>query len=69
MRGCFVEKFFGKLPGERARDVLLEETLERMRMFGKNLRITQQTMDHALVLVCLAVLCWSSLGFADASLR
>jgi len=36
--------------------------------FRKSISITQQTMDNAVPLVCLATLCWSSLGFVDAGL-
>jgi hypothetical protein len=38
-------------------------------MLGKDIRITQQTVDNAAALLHLATLCWSSLGFADTSLR
>ena len=33
-------------------------------MFGKDIRITQQTVDNAM---ChwITLLCWTSLGFAD----
>lgn len=34
-------------------------------MFGKGICIAQQTMDHPVTLVHLAMLYWSSLGFAD----
>jgi hypothetical protein len=37
-------------------------------MFGENINIMQQRVDDALTLVKLVTLCWSSLGFADASL-
>jgi hypothetical protein len=37
-------------------------------MFGKGISITQQRVDTAVALVLLAILCWSSLGFADAGL-
>lgn len=38
-------------------------------MSRKSLSITQQTVDGALALVCLATLCWPSLGFPNAGLR
>jgi hypothetical protein len=37
-------------------------------IFGKGISITQQTVDNTLAMVCLATLCWCSLGFGDASL-
>jgi hypothetical protein len=38
-------------------------------VFGKDINITQQTADDAAVVVVLATLCWSSLGFADTDLH
>ena len=32
-------------------------------IFGKGIRITQQTVDYIVVLICLATLCWSSRTF------
>jgi hypothetical protein len=70
--GCLPENrhlvFFWKSPGERACDVLLEWTLERCMMFEKSLSVAQQTVHNALVLVCLATLWWSSLGFSVTGL-
>lgn len=77
MRGSFAEADMGE-------DVLLKADMvffwnlvkehvmfcwSRHVMFGKGICITQQTVDYALVLICLATLCWSSLVFADAGLH
>jgi hypothetical protein len=72
LRGCFSENrhvvSFWKLPGERASDALLDQTLERPMMCGKGINITQETVDNTLALVHLATLCWSLLVFTDETL-
>jgi hypothetical protein len=37
-------------------------------MFGMVVSITQQTLDDAVALVHLVILCWSLLGFDDCGL-
>lgn len=45
---------------------LLKQMLERTVIFGKSVRLTQQTVDDVVALVHLATRCWSPLGFADS---
>jgi hypothetical protein len=60
--------FSWKMPCERTWDGLLEQMLERLVMLGRRISITHQTVDYAFALAHLAILCWSSLGFAEAGL-
>jgi hypothetical protein len=52
MGGCFADSrhvmIFWKQHRERACDVLLKQILERTMMFGKDINITQQTVDEAM---------------------
>ena len=69
MRGCFAENrhlvFSWKLPGERACDVWLEGMFKRTRDVSKSIGITQQTVNDALALICLAGLHGDSLMLAS----
>jgi hypothetical protein len=67
--GCFAENRhmvdFLKLPIKRARDVLLEWTLDSTRDVWKGLNMTQKTdseqhRQYRVTLVCLDIFCWSS---------
>jgi hypothetical protein len=59
MKGCSVENmhmvFSWKLLGERVCEVLLKQALKRTCDVLKAYKYTQQTVDCALVLVCLVL--------------
>ena len=72
--GVFAENrcvvFFWKLPWKRACDVLLECMLETTCDAWRGYKyIPAVKRWHCMVLVHLATLCWSSLGFADTDLN
>jgi hypothetical protein len=73
MGGCFAENrqgvFFWKETGKRAYVVLLEQMLERCSDVWKGYKYNSPgTGQCYVVLVCLTILCWLSLGFADTGL-
>lgn len=57
--------FFWKLPGARACDILLERTLKRTHIWKGSRYNTTDHGRRCVVLVRLATLGCSSLGFAD----
>jgi hypothetical protein len=62
--------FFWGQPGKTARDIFLEWMLERTRDVWKGYKHSPTDSGRCWVaLVHLAILCWSSLGFADAGLE
>ena len=61
---------FWKQLGNNARDTLLEHMLERTHDVWKGYKYNPTGREWScLVWVCLTILCWASLGFADTDLH